>query len=533
MSVQELTTAGSSAGAGTPTTRNDKNVRSKERETGGICLLSLDGGGVRGLSTLYLLREIMQQLNDEREALTLNRVKPCEIFDLIGGTSTGGLIAIMLGRLEMDVDECITEYKKLMCTVFDKKKESWLRLLPNSKINPRFSSKVLEKVIKDVINNVSQARDGAIIPNQKPIPIDELFYLESQDRDARRCRVFVCAQRKETGRITLLRSYRPKGKHPGEATIWQAALATTAATSFFEPAKIGDSWTFLVENLKKVATDSDGTAEEVAARWSNKSYFRFNVPHGLEKVGLAECQREKRGLMEAATSDYLDSEETSLRLSRCVGDLRTKEFGLEPNSAQRSEPKAKTSQDRGTQQSRETINKSELIQLTRKAKAYLEQARIADEYRNLNKGHSTFEKILRIQQEQRPPALPKELCDTFNKLRSTSHMLSHLDFPPSDRMEYIDRAARYGERAIHFAIASQNDTRVAQMRFNHACVQAEKMQLRSEEDQRFEAPTEQERRDVTNDLNLSWTALRSIKGSDMTLYEPMKARALGQLMLHS
>jgi hypothetical protein len=27
------------------------------------------------------------------------RVKPCEVFDIIVGTGTGGLIAIMLGRL--------------------------------------------------------------------------------------------------------------------------------------------------------------------------------------------------------------------------------------------------------------------------------------------------------------------------------------------------------------------------------------------------------------------------------------------------
>lgn len=62
-------------------------------------LLSLDGGGVRGLSSLLILREIMEELGRRKE---LQRPPmPCEYFDLIGGTSTGGLIAIMLGRLRM------------------------------------------------------------------------------------------------------------------------------------------------------------------------------------------------------------------------------------------------------------------------------------------------------------------------------------------------------------------------------------------------------------------------------------------------
>ena len=56
----------------------------------GLCLLSLDGGGVRGLSTLYILKNIMDRLNHERKQSELPPVKPCEIFDLIGGTSTGG-----------------------------------------------------------------------------------------------------------------------------------------------------------------------------------------------------------------------------------------------------------------------------------------------------------------------------------------------------------------------------------------------------------------------------------------------------------
>lgn len=61
-------------------------------DTTGLCLLSLDGGGVRGLSSLYILSGIMSQLNREREKEGHQPVKPCEVFDLIGGTSTGGYV---------------------------------------------------------------------------------------------------------------------------------------------------------------------------------------------------------------------------------------------------------------------------------------------------------------------------------------------------------------------------------------------------------------------------------------------------------
>ncbi|KAK4943238.1 hypothetical protein LTR10_017080 [Elasticomyces elasticus] len=47
--------------------------------------------------------------------------KSCEYFDMIGGTSTRGLIAIMLGRLEMTIDECIDVYLLVSDKVFQKK----------------------------------------------------------------------------------------------------------------------------------------------------------------------------------------------------------------------------------------------------------------------------------------------------------------------------------------------------------------------------------------------------------------------------
>lgn len=47
-------------------------------------LLSLDGGGIRGLSTLYILKQVMTIINPECPP------KPCELFDMIGGTGSGG-----------------------------------------------------------------------------------------------------------------------------------------------------------------------------------------------------------------------------------------------------------------------------------------------------------------------------------------------------------------------------------------------------------------------------------------------------------
>jgi len=47
-------------------------------------LLALDGGGVRGLSALMILQQLMETVDQE------NPPKPCDYFDMIGGTSTGG-----------------------------------------------------------------------------------------------------------------------------------------------------------------------------------------------------------------------------------------------------------------------------------------------------------------------------------------------------------------------------------------------------------------------------------------------------------
>ena len=45
--------------------------------------------------------------------------KPCDYFDLIAGTGTGGLIAIMLGRLRLDLETCMEVYVRMTRKVFE------------------------------------------------------------------------------------------------------------------------------------------------------------------------------------------------------------------------------------------------------------------------------------------------------------------------------------------------------------------------------------------------------------------------------
>lgn len=107
--------------------------------TGALRLLALDGGGVRGLSSLMILRRLMATVDPEGSP------KPCDYFDMISGTSTGGLIAIMLGRLCMTVDECIDAYTSLSDKVFEKRSH---RVSITGKLQGRFDATELEQPVK-------------------------------------------------------------------------------------------------------------------------------------------------------------------------------------------------------------------------------------------------------------------------------------------------------------------------------------------------------------------------------------------------
>ncbi|KIW90642.1 uncharacterized protein Z519_08425 [Cladophialophora bantiana CBS 173.52] len=79
-----------------------------------IRLLSIDGGGLRGLSAVMVLKHIMAKINHDRA----DKLQPYEVFDLIGGTGVGGLVALMLGRLHMPLDKVEEAYTDLLGKIF-------------------------------------------------------------------------------------------------------------------------------------------------------------------------------------------------------------------------------------------------------------------------------------------------------------------------------------------------------------------------------------------------------------------------------
>ncbi|GMG01878.1 unnamed protein product [Aspergillus oryzae] len=192
---------------------------------------------------------------------------------------------------------------------------------------------------------------------------------------------FVCTTSHETKDIVRLRDYNVPSKDNISATICQAALATSAATTFFDPVYIGkrkfvdgalgsnnpvdevegeaaDIWCpgtgdlkplvkcfvsigtgdpgiaaiedkalkFLSETLVNIATETGRTEKKFIARWAKhydeKRYFRFNVEQGLQGVGLEEYREQ--GKIEAATHRYLDHQAQEFRVRDCVQNLKLK-----------------------------------------------------------------------------------------------------------------------------------------------------------------------------------------------------------------
>ncbi|KAJ7862709.1 acyl transferase/acyl hydrolase/lysophospholipase [Mycena leptocephala] len=225
---------------------------------------------------------------------------PCDYFDLIGGTSTGGLIALMLGRLRMSVKDTVKAYGELSKEVFSDVKSQGS--------NGRFKASKLEKAIKGIV--------GAHSASQDP----EEGMKDTQENTCKS--VFVCAMNAANmSHPVLFRTYDTTNHPAMDCKIWQAARATSAAPTFFKQIQIGPPGieeafvdggmghnnpiaALLLEAQvmfpdhqiacnQGIATDCEKQHQLLAHHFDPVPhvYFRFNVEQGMQDIQLNQWER--------------------------------------------------------------------------------------------------------------------------------------------------------------------------------------------------------------------------------------------------
>ncbi|MBV9386846.1 MAG: patatin-like phospholipase family protein [Chroococcidiopsidaceae cyanobacterium CP_BM_ER_R8_30] len=166
-------------------------------------ILALDGGGIRGILALGFLEKIEQILRQRHQD---SRLKLCDYFDLIGGTSTGAIIASGLA-IGMEVAELKQMYLELGGRIFGKR--NW-RVL-----QARFAQEPLNEELAKVFGERTLGDDSI------------------------KTALCIIAKRADTGSTWPLINH-PDSKYysrNSQILLRQAVRASTAAPTYFVPEK--------------------------------------------------------------------------------------------------------------------------------------------------------------------------------------------------------------------------------------------------------------------------------------------------------
>ena len=182
-------------------------------------ILSLDGGGIRGIITIEILAKIEQELRDNANN---QKLKLSEYFDFVAGTSTGALIGACIA-LGMTVDKIRDFYLNSGEKMFDRR--FWIPQM-GKVIGYEYSDKKLAKIIKDIV--------------------EEETTLGSKDLET----LFLLVMHNAETDSPWVLSNNPKAKYNDvkdkeksnlHLPLWQLLRASTAAPTYFPPEKINIS----------------------------------------------------------------------------------------------------------------------------------------------------------------------------------------------------------------------------------------------------------------------------------------------------
>ncbi|KAK5089974.1 hypothetical protein LTR05_000142 [Lithohypha guttulata] len=323
------------------------NVRRKDTTKGPpLRILSLDGGGVRGYSMLIILQELMYRAYVETEGKPPKRdeiPKPCEYFDLIAGTGTGGLIAIMLGRLRLDIETCMDVYVRMTKKVFETDKTIAgipykQTLFKASKLEEAIKQCVAEHTVYEDEGNDGTQRGGKPFTSSMYAPSSPVarsisvrsnesasltspasnrtsmyspgpgfggaatiwgnpeasLYDDRENRTKTAVTAVFRGTNPRNGAAILLRSYDSRKEPPPEfnCKIWQAGRATSATGLAFKPIQIGQS-VFIDEGAGRYNPSPQILEEAISNEWPGRDLGIFvSVGTGKRPSGTNSNQHE-------------------------------------------------------------------------------------------------------------------------------------------------------------------------------------------------------------------------------------------------
>ncbi len=223
-------------------------------------ILSLDGGGIRGALTLGYLKKIEDILKARFHEKPDFRL--CDYFDLIGGTSTGAIIAASLA-IGKTVDEIKNLYMDLGGKIFGEKRNWW----DFNRLKATYNYKPMEEGLKQAFGEIKLGGDEI------------------------KTGLCIVAKRADTNSIWPLINH-PEGKFfdssegkNKDLDLWRVVRASTAAPTYFAPQMIevsaGQTAAFIDGGLS-MANNPSLTLLMVATL----SGFKFHWPMGEDKILL-------------------------------------------------------------------------------------------------------------------------------------------------------------------------------------------------------------------------------------------------------
>ncbi|XP_071753624.2 calcium-independent phospholipase A2-gamma-like [Centroberyx gerrardi] len=306
----------------------------------GIRVLSIDGGGLRGLVALQTLHKL--------EALTGKPIY--QLFDYICGVSTGAILGFMLGLFQIPLNECDDLYRKLGSDVF--KQNVIVGTVKMGWSHAFYDSETWENILKEKMGS------------------DLLVETSRNPKCPKVAAVSTIVNRGTPLKAYVFRNYNllpgVRSHYLGgcQHQLWQAIRASSAAPGYFQefplgndlhqdggllinnptalaiheckclwpntplecvvslgtgrfetPGKHSTTYTSLKTKLTNVISSATNTEEVhtmLDALLPPDTYFRFN-PYMNEEISLDESRQEKLNLLQAEGMRYLERNEEKLK----------------------------------------------------------------------------------------------------------------------------------------------------------------------------------------------------------------------------